>query len=77
MGTDRQPGGQERALGRQWQSQGPGDRAKALGVEEEASKGLEGGRGRCGRAVNLPWEAEINPEATAELQRVFKALGPV
>lgn len=46
-------------------------------MEEEASKGLEGGRGRCGRAVNLPWEAEINPEATAELQRVFKALGPV
>lgn len=75
MGTDRQPGGQERALGRQWQSRGPVERAKALGVEEEASKGLGGGRGRRGRAVNLSWKAEINPEATAELQRVLKALG--
>jgi len=75
VGTDRQPGGQERALGREWQTQGPVERAKALGVGEEASEGLGGGRGRRGRAVNLPWEAEINPEATAELQRVFKALG--
>lgn len=75
MGTDRQPSGQERALGREWQTQGPVERAKALGVEEEASEGLGGGRGRRGRAVNLSWEAEINPEATAELQRVFKALG--
>lgn len=75
VGTDRQPGGQERALGRQWQSRGPVERAKALGGGGRSFKRAGGGRGRRGRGQNLSWKAEINPEATAELQRVLKALG--
>ena len=61
MGTDRQPGGQERALGREWQTQGPVERAKALGVGEEASEGLGGGRNQDGEAGLLQTPlAEVN-----------------